>query len=85
MTAQLRLRRCRRFPYLASALAHLDRREWAKIALDKLPEIKPDFSPDDLLVTYSPLNPEALRPQNKTLIDSLRKAGMDIPDEPESQ
>ena len=67
---------------LASGLALLDRREEAKIALDKLLEIKPDFSPDDTLAGLSPLNPEALRPQFKTWIDGLRKAGLDIPDEP---
>jgi adenylate cyclase len=67
---------------LASALAHLDRRKEAKIALDKLLEIKPDFSPDALMAGYSPLDPEALRPQFKTMFDGLRKAGLDIPDEP---
>ena len=67
---------------LASALALLDRREEAKIALDKLLEIKPDFRPDDILAAWSPLNPEALRPLLNTWIDGLRKAGLDIPDEP---
>jgi len=64
---------------LTSALAHLDRREEAKIALDKLLEVKPDFSLNDVPASYSPLNPEALRPQFKTLFDGLRKAGLDIP------
>jgi adenylate cyclase len=67
---------------LASALALLDRREEAKIALDKLHEFKPDFNPDAILAAFSPLNPEALRPQCKTYFDGLRKAGLDIPDEP---
>ena len=67
---------------LASALALLDRREEAKIALDKLLEIEPDFSPDGFMAVLSPLNPEALRPLFKTWIDGLRKAGLDIPDEP---
>jgi tetratricopeptide (TPR) repeat protein len=67
---------------LASALALLDRREEAKIALDKLLEIKPDYSPDAVLAVFSPLNPEALRPIYKTFFDGLRKAGLDIPDEP---
>jgi len=67
---------------LVAALALLGRREEAKIALDKLLEIKPDFSPDALLAAISPLNPEALRPQFKTMFDGLRKAGLDIPDEP---
>ncbi len=66
---------------LASALAHLDRREEARIALDKLLEVKPDFTLDAALAAYSPLNPEALRPLLKTWIDGLRKAGLDIPDE----
>ncbi len=67
---------------LASALAHLERREEAKIALDKLLEVKPDFTVDAALAALSPLNPEALRPQMKTWIDGLQKAGLDIPDEP---
>ena len=68
--------------HLASALALLDRHEEAKIALDKLLEIRPDFTPDDGLAAFSPLNPEALRPRFKTWIEGLRKAGLDIPDEP---
>jgi adenylate cyclase len=70
--------------FLASALALAGRREEAKIALDKLLQLKPDFSPDDFMAVLSPLNPEALRPQLKTWIDGLRKAGLDIPDEPEA-
>ena len=68
--------------FLASALALVGRREEAKIALDKLLELKPDFSPDGFMAVLSPLNPEALRPLLKTWIDGLRKAGLDIPDEP---
>jgi tetratricopeptide (TPR) repeat protein len=67
---------------LASALVLLDRHNEAKLALDKLLEINPDFSPDALKAALSPLNPEALRPLFKTWIDGLRKAGLDIPDEP---
>ena len=67
---------------LASALALLDRREEAKFALDKLLEIKPDFSSDTVLAAWSPLNPEALRPLFKTYFDGLRKAGLDIPEGP---
>jgi adenylate cyclase len=67
---------------LASALALLNRREEANIALAKLLEIKPDFSPNALLAARYPLNPEALRPLFKTWIDGLRKAGLDIPDGP---
>ncbi len=68
--------------HLASALALLDRREEAKIALDRLLEVKPDFSPDAALAALSPLNPEAVRPLFQPWIDGLRKAGLDIPDEP---
>jgi TolB-like protein/Tfp pilus assembly protein PilF len=70
--------------HLASALALLGRREEAKIALDKLLEIKPDFTVVDALAAHSLLNPEALRPRFKTWIEGLRKAGLDIPDEPAS-
>ncbi len=69
--------------HLASALALLDRPEEAKIALDKLLEVKPDFSPHAALAALSPLKPEALRPLFKTWFDGLRKAGLDIPDEPD--
>ena len=68
--------------HLASALAHLDRPAEAKIALNKLLEIDPDFSPESLLAAFSPLDPEALRPRFKTWIDGLRKAGLVIPEEP---
>jgi len=67
---------------LAAALAYLGRCEEAKIALDKLFEIYPHFSPDALLAATSPLNPESSRPGLKTMFDGLRKAGLDIPDEP---
>jgi tetratricopeptide (TPR) repeat protein len=67
---------------LTSALGLLDRRDEAKIALGKLLEMKPDFSPDALLAALSPLNPEAVRPLFKTYFDGLSKAGLDIPDEP---
>jgi tetratricopeptide (TPR) repeat protein len=67
---------------LASALALLDRRKEAKIALDKLLEVKPDFSLDAALASFSPLNPKAVRPMFKTYIEGLRKAGLEIPDEP---
>ncbi len=68
--------------HLASALALLDRREEAKIAFDKLLEVKPDFTPEAALAALSPLNPEARRAQANTWIEGLRKAGLDIPDEP---
>lgn len=67
---------------LASALALLDRREEAKIAFDKLLEIKPDFRPDDAMAAYSPLNPEALGPLFGILIDGLHKAELVVSGEP---
>ena len=59
------------YPYvlLAPALALLDRREEAKIALDKLLEIKPDFSPDAVWAATYPVHTEALRPHFKTWSD----------------
>ena len=71
--------------HLATALAHLDRLEEAGIALDKVLEIKPDFSLDTALATLAPHNPEALRPRFKTWIDGLYKAGLDIPDTSEAE
>ncbi len=64
---------------LVAALALLGKQEDAKIALDNLREIYPDFSPDALLAAYSPLNPEKSRPQLETILEGLRKAGLDIP------
>jgi adenylate cyclase len=69
---------------LASALSHLDRPEEAKIAFNKLLEVKPDFSPDSTLAAFSPLDFEALRPLFKMWIDGLCKAGLDSPDKPNS-
>jgi tetratricopeptide (TPR) repeat protein len=66
----------------ASALALLDRRGDAKNVLDELLKINPHYSPNAALAALSPLTPEALRPKFKTWIDGLRKAGLDIPDEP---
>jgi tetratricopeptide (TPR) repeat protein len=63
---------------LASGLALLDRHNEARMALDRLLEIDPEFSPHALLAALSPLNPEALRPLFKTWIDGLRKIGLDI-------
>jgi TolB-like protein/class 3 adenylate cyclase/Tfp pilus assembly protein PilF len=68
--------------HLASALGHLGKHDEAKIALEKLLEINPDFTPDAAMAAHSPLNPETLRPVFKTWIDGLRKAGLNIPAEP---
>ena len=67
---------------LVAALAHLHKHEAAKVALGKLLEVKPDFRLNDVPASYSPLNPEAVRPLFETLFDGLRKAGFDTPDEP---
>lgn len=75
---------CRRS--FAPAKTHAPRRsaivEEAKIARYKLMQIKPDFSLDAVLAAFSSLNPEALRPRFKMWIDGLRKAGLDMLDEP---
>jgi adenylate cyclase len=72
------------FPHmtLVSALAHLGRHEEAKIALAKLLEVKPDFSLNAVLSAFSPLNPAAPRLHFRRMFDGLRKAGLNIPDEP---
>ena len=62
---------------LTAALALLDRPEEAAAARQNLLEIKPDFTPDAVLVAMSPLNPEALRPNFQSMLDGLRKAGLD--------
>ena len=67
---------------LVSALSLLGRRDEAKIALDDMLEINPDFTPDDVMAAFSPLKPKALRPLLETWTDGLRKAGLDIPAEP---
>jgi hypothetical protein len=66
---------------LASALALLGKREEAKIALDNLLKIKPDFSLNDIPVSYSPLNPDAVLPLFGDVFDGLRKAGLDAPED----
>ena len=43
--------------------------------------MNPDISLDSFVAAYSPLNPEAVWPQFKTLFDGLRNAGFDIPEE----
>jgi TolB-like protein/Tfp pilus assembly protein PilF len=66
------------WPYatMAAALALLDRRDEAKAALDKLLQVKPDFTPTDAMAAFSPLDPERLRPMFQTWIDGLNKAGL---------
>ena len=65
---------------LASALSLLGKREEAKIALDNLLEINPEFTPDDVMAGFSPLNPEALMPLLETWLEGLRKTGLVIPE-----
>jgi TolB-like protein/class 3 adenylate cyclase/tetratricopeptide (TPR) repeat protein len=63
---------------MASALALLDRSREAKIALNNLMNVRPDFTVDTAPAALSPLDPEALRPQFKMWVEGLQKAGLDI-------
>ncbi len=63
---------------LAWVLGHLGRRAEAASALARLDEMKPDFS----LELLSPFkNPDHFRHH----VDGLRKAGLEIPDEPAAE
>ncbi len=63
------------YPYLASCLGQLGRRREAEEAVRQLLRMKPDFS----LASQAPLrNPE----HYEIFVEGLRKAGLDIPDEP---
>ena len=63
---------------LASALGSLGRIEEARPALDKLLELNPDFSPEWVKSIWIGADPLYLA----TYFEGLRKAGLDIPDEP---
>ena len=67
---------------LASALALFGEQKEAEEALDRLFQIKPDYTVESAIAGYSPLNPQALRPLLRPFIEGLRKAGLDIPEEP---
>ncbi len=62
---------------LASALGNLARIEEARSALDKLLELKPDFSPEWVKSIWIGADPLYLA----TYFEGLRKAGLDITDE----
>ncbi len=62
---------------LASALGSLGRIEEARPVLDKLRELKPDFSPEFFKSVWIGVDPSFTTPY----FEGLRKAGMDIPDE----
>jgi tetratricopeptide (TPR) repeat protein len=70
------------YAWLASALAQLDRFEEARAALKKLLKMRPDYTPAVQLASASPLDPKAMVPLFQPWIDGLRKAGLDIADEP---
>ena len=62
---------------LASALGHLGRIEEARPALDKLLELKPEFSPEFFDSVWIGVDPSFTTPY----FEGLRKAGLDVPDE----
>ena len=72
------------WPYatLAAVKGLMDRNEEAKQALETLLDISPDFSPDAAIARYFPASFEKMRPKFETWVQGLRKAGLDIPDEP---
>lgn len=72
----------RTYSFLVAALAHLGRDAEAKQALAKLLKLNPTFEPDDILMSSSPLNPEAIRPLWQPLFEGLRKAGWDFSETP---
>ncbi len=59
---------------LMAALVYLDRLEEARIALEKLLELKPDFSLDAVLAALSPLDPDAQRTSSRCSKDFVRRA-----------
>jgi adenylate cyclase len=63
---------------LASVLGHLGRRDEARAALDDLWKVQSDFSPEFVRKAYAGIPGE----QWDHLFEGLRKAGLDIPNEP---
>ncbi len=63
---------------LASALGHLGRIEEARLVVEKLLELKPDFSRDYFERVYISVDRSFLA----IYFEGLRKAGLDVPDEP---
>jgi Flp pilus assembly protein TadD len=65
------------YAHLASALGHLGRIEEARPALDKLLELKPEFSPEFFDSVWIGVDRSFTTP----FFEGLRKAGLDVPDE----
>ena len=63
---------------LAAALGHLGRQDEARAALDELWKVQSDFSPEFARKAYAGIPGE----QWDHFFEGLRKAGLDIPDEP---
>ena len=66
------------YAHLATALGRLGRIEEAQPVIDKLRELKPDFSPEFFDRGRIGVDPSFSSPY----FQGLRKAGLDIPDEP---
>jgi adenylate cyclase len=64
--------------HLAQALAGQGRSEQARASLNTLLEVRPDFSPEFFMRVWPGTDPAFLA----TYFGLLRKAGLDIPDEP---
>ena len=63
---------------LASALGNLGRIEEARPVLEKLVELKPDFSPEFFETVWIGVHPSVMT----LYFEGLRNAGLDFPDEP---
>ncbi len=66
------------YAHLASALGNLGRIEEARPVLEKLFELKPEFSPEFFESVWIGVDPSFTTPY----FEGLRKAGLDFPDEP---
>jgi len=66
------------YAHLASALGNLGRIEEARPVLEKLFELKPEFSPEFFESVWIGVDPSFTTPY----FDGLRKAGLDFPDAP---
>jgi adenylate cyclase len=70
------------FATLAAIQALMGRAEDAKQSIERLLEIRPNFSPESTIAAYFPTCFEAMRPKYTTWFQGLRKAGLDTPEEP---
>ena len=66
------------YVWLAAALGQLGRVDEGRAVLDKLMRIRPDFSPK----LYRAMNPCPTEEPHERIVEGLRKAGLDIPEEP---